>query len=149
MAGCATAPIVAPASSARIALQPGAWWNRGINYAYINQYGWYDTDLNVSASTVVQLRHDSRLEKTGVMAGLHAEFTDLATGKRFRMLHLRPQHQNATTIGHVYPAASWSASRAATPRHRISAYPPAPPLHQTLEPYRNCSRRQDACPGLA
>ena len=32
------------------------------------------------------------------------EFTDLVTGYRFRLLHLRPQFQYATSVGHTYPA---------------------------------------------
>ncbi len=80
------------------------WWNRGINYEHVVS-GWNDTDLNVAGSTPIQLRHDSRLDHWGIYGwGYMPEFTDLVTGVRFRMLHLRPQHTNATTVGHVYPA---------------------------------------------
>ena len=80
------------------------WWNSYITYEHIS-YGWYDTDLGLRAGTPVQLRHTSRLERTGVYGwGYMPEFTDLATGARFRMLHLRPQNQWATNVGQVYPA---------------------------------------------
>ena len=80
------------------------WWNTYLTYAHIS-YGWYDTDLGVRANTPVQLRHTSRLDRTGVYGwGYMPEFTDLATGYRFRLLHLRPQHQWATDVGRVYPA---------------------------------------------
>ena len=80
------------------------WWNTYLTYEHISG-GWHDTDLGVRASTPIQLRHTSRLDRTGVYAwGYMPEFTDLSTGARFRMLHLRPQHQWATTVGRVYPA---------------------------------------------
>ena len=80
------------------------WWNTYLTYAHISG-GWYDTDLGVRASTPVQLRHTSRLDRTGVYGwGYMPEFTDLATGYRFRLLHLRPQHPWATDVGRVYPA---------------------------------------------
>lgn len=81
------------------------WWNRSINYGPYMSYGWWDTDLNVSGSTPVQLRHDSRLDKHGVYGwGYMPEFTDMVTGYRFRLLHLRPAYQYATSDGTVYPA---------------------------------------------
>jgi hypothetical protein len=81
------------------------WWNQSINYGPYVSYGWWDTDLNVSSSHPVQLRHDSRLTKHGVYAwGYMPEFVDLVTGKNFRFLHLRPQNQYATNDGQVYPA---------------------------------------------
>lgn len=80
------------------------WWTLNVGYAHPSG-GWNDTDLSVAASTPVQLRHASRLEKTGVYGwGYMPEFVDTVTGARFRILHLRPQHQFATSIGHVYPA---------------------------------------------
>ena len=98
---CDGAHCQAPDRPACDALQ---WWNTYITYEHVS-YGWYDTDLGVRASTPVQLRHASRLERTGVYGwGYMPEFTDLATGARFRMLHLRPQNQWATNVGQVYPA---------------------------------------------
>ncbi len=83
------------------------WWNTYITYGPYQSYGWWDTDLGVSSSTPVQLRHDSKLTKTGVYAwGYMPEFVDLVTGKNFRFLHLRPQHQYATNVGQVYPAGT-------------------------------------------
>ncbi len=80
------------------------WWNSYITYEHISS-GWHDTDLGVRSGTQVQLRHTSRLERTGVYGwGYMPEFTDLATGARFRLLHLRPQNQWATDVGRVYPA---------------------------------------------
>lgn len=80
------------------------WWNSYITYEHISS-GWRDTDLGVRSGTRIQLRHTSRLERTGVYAwGYMPEFTDLATGARFRFLHLRPQNQWATDVGRVYPA---------------------------------------------
>ncbi len=81
------------------------WWNSVIGYAYVSSSGWYDTDLLVRADTPVALRHDSRLDRTGVYAwGYMPEFTDLVTGQRFRLVHLRPQAQYATSVGRVYPS---------------------------------------------
>ncbi len=81
------------------------WWNSVIGYAYVSSSGWYDTDLLVRANTPVVLRHDSRLDRTGAYAwGYMPEFTDLVTGQRFRLVHLRPQSQYATVVGRVYPA---------------------------------------------
>ena len=80
------------------------WWNTYLTYQSID-FGWHDTDIGVRSSTPVQLRHDSRLYKTGVYGwGYMPEFVDLVTGEKFRFLHLRPQHQNATNVGQVYPA---------------------------------------------
>lgn len=81
------------------------WWNASINYDYITSSGWHDTDLHVTPDTPVQLRHSSRLERYSVGGwGYGPEFTDLTTGRYFRMFHLRPQHMNATNVGQVYPA---------------------------------------------
>ncbi len=67
--------------------------------------GWNDTDLAVSASTPVQLRHRSVLTGTGVYGwGYMPEFTDSVTGIAFTLLHLRPQFQYATEVGREYPA---------------------------------------------
>lgn len=83
------------------------WWNTGLTYGPYMSYGWWDTDLAVSASTPVQLRHDSKLTKTGVYGwGYMPEFTDMVTGKQFRFLHLRPQHQYVTNVGQIYPAGT-------------------------------------------
>ncbi len=80
------------------------WWNSYITYEHISS-GWHDTDLGIAAGTRVQLRHTSRLERTGVYGwGYMPEFTDLVTGARFRLLHLKPQNQWATDVGRVYPA---------------------------------------------
>ncbi|HQY61035.1 MAG: hypothetical protein IPF92_01005 [Myxococcales bacterium] len=82
------------------------WWNVPLTYGpYMSSGGWWDTDLLVRANTPVVLRHASKLDKTGVYGwGYMPEFTDQATGKRFRMLHLRPSAQNATDVGRIYPA---------------------------------------------
>ncbi len=81
------------------------WWNSALTYGPYMSYGWWDTDLAVPSSSRVQLRHNSRLDRTGVYAwGYMPEFTDLVTGYRFRLLHLRPAYQWATTVGKVYPA---------------------------------------------
>jgi hypothetical protein len=83
---------------------PLQWWNA----AYTSQsmsYGWHDTDLAVSSSTPIQLRNSSRLIAHGVYGwGYMPTFVDTVTGKTFRFLHLRPQHQYATEIGRTYPA---------------------------------------------
>jgi hypothetical protein len=81
------------------------WWNTALTYGPYMSYGWWDTDLAVPSSSRVQIRHNSRLDKTGVYGwGYMPEFTDLVTGKRFRLLHLRPAYQYATSVGTVYPA---------------------------------------------
>lgn len=83
------------------------WWNTALTYGPNLEYGWWDTDLAVSHDTPVIVRHDSKLYKTGVYAwGYMPEFVDLVTGEKFRFLHLRPQHQLATTVGQVYPAGT-------------------------------------------
>ena len=80
------------------------WWNSSLTYAHVSS-GWNDTDLAVAANTRVQLRHNARLDRTGVYGwGYMPEFTDSVTGLRFRFLHLRPQNQYATEVGRVYPA---------------------------------------------
>lgn len=80
------------------------WWNSALTYQHMSS-GWVDTDLAVRTGTQVQLRHASRLERTGVYGwGYMPEFTDLVTTRRFRFLHLRPSTQNATTVGRTYPA---------------------------------------------
>lgn len=79
-------------------------WNTYLTYAHISG-AWYDTDVGIRAGTPVQLRHTSWLDRTGIYGwGYMPEFTDLATGYRFRLLHLRPQHPWATDVGHVCPA---------------------------------------------
>jgi hypothetical protein len=70
-------------------------------------YGWWDTDLAINGSTPIQLRHASKLVASGVYGwGWMPTFVDQVTGKRFRFLHLRPQHMWATVIGKVYPAGA-------------------------------------------
>ena len=79
------------------------WWNSRITWTSVD-YGWNDTDLGVSSSTPVQLRHPSQLYRHGVYGwGYMPEFVDLVTGDKFRFLHLRPQDQWATSDGTVYP----------------------------------------------
>lgn len=81
------------------------WWNTALTYGPYQSYGWWDTDLAISKDTPVQLRHDSKLYKTGVYGwGYMPEFVDLVTGEKFRFLHLRPQKQLATSVGQIYPA---------------------------------------------
>lgn len=83
------------------------WWNTALTYGPYMSYGWWDTDLAVSHDTPVQLRHDSKLYKTGVYGwGYMPEFVDQVTGEKFRFLHLRPQKQLATNVGQVYPAGT-------------------------------------------
>ena len=83
------------------------WWNTALTYGPYQSYGYWDPDLAVSASTPVQLRHDSKLTKVGVYGwGFMPEFIDMVTGKEFRFLHLRPQHQYVTNVGQVYPAGT-------------------------------------------
>jgi hypothetical protein len=114
------------------------WWNTYQTYAHIS-YGWYDTDLGVRANTRVQLRHASRLTRTGVYAwGYMPEFVDLATGARYRLLHLRPQHQWATEVGRTYPAGYVvGISGGDTPDTGLGPYSTGQHLCvQTLIPYR-------------
>lgn len=83
---------------------PLQWWNAAYTYQSIS-YGWHDTDLAVSSSTPIQLRHASKLIAWGVYGwGYMPTFIDTHTGATFRFLHLRPQHVYATRVGTVYPA---------------------------------------------
>jgi hypothetical protein len=83
------------------------WWNTALTYGPLLSNGWWDTDLGVKHDTEVIVRHDSKLYKTGVYAwGYMPEFVDLVTGESFRFVHLRPQHQLATSVGHIYPAGT-------------------------------------------
>ena len=85
------------------------WWSGAyrITSNTKTRYGWWDTDLALSGSTPIQLRHASRLVASQVYGwGWMPTFVDLATGHEFRFLHLRPQHQWATRVGHVYPAGT-------------------------------------------
>lgn len=83
------------------------WWNTALTYGPYMSYGWWDTDLAISKDTPVQLRHDSKLYKTGVYGwGYMPEFVDLVTNEKFRFLHLRPQKQLATNVGQVYAAGT-------------------------------------------
>lgn len=82
-----------------------AWWHSRITWDHWTSLGWDDTDLAVSSSTAVQLRHASKLVAYGTYAwGYMPTFVDQVTGHKFKLLHLRPQHERATSIGHVYPA---------------------------------------------
>src|SRR5207302_2980530 len=66
------------------------WWNSAFTYVHVVG-GWWDTDLNVRASTQIQLRHPSKLLHEGVYAwGWMPTFLDTKTGLQFRFLHLRP-----------------------------------------------------------
>jgi hypothetical protein len=104
-------------------------------------YGWWDTDIGVPGSSRVQLRHRSRLDKTGVYGwGYMPEFTDLVTGKRFRYLHLRPSAQWATEVGKVYPAgyivglSGGDTYDTGLPKYSTGAHL----CVQTLDTYRSC-----------
>jgi hypothetical protein len=117
------------------------WWNTGLTYGPYMSYGWWDTDLGVSSSTPVQLRHDSKLTKTGVYGwGYMPEFVDLVTGQAFRFLHLRPQHQYATNVGQVYPAGTIvGISGGDTADTGYPTYSTGPHLCvQTINDYRTC-----------
>ncbi|HEX9101153.1 MAG TPA: hypothetical protein VF997_03060 [Polyangia bacterium] len=82
-----------------------AWWHSRWTWDHWTSYGWDDTDLAVSSSTAIQLRHASKLVGYGTYAwGYMPTFVDTVTGDKFKFLHLRPQHERATIIGHVYPA---------------------------------------------
>ncbi len=82
-----------------------AWWHSRITWDHWTSLGWDDTDLAVSSSTAIQLRHASKLVAYGTYAwGYMPTFVDTVTGHKFKFLHLRPQHERATRIGHVYPA---------------------------------------------
>ena len=84
------------------------WWHGyRITSNRLESTGWWDTDLGVSSSTPVQLRHASKLVASGVYGwGWMPTFVDQVTGKKFRFLHLRPQHMWATQIGKVYAAGT-------------------------------------------
>ncbi len=83
------------------------WYGYWITSNRHESYGWWDTDLAVRSSTPIQLRHASKLVASGVYGwGWMPTFVDQVTGRRFRFLHLRPQHMWATSIGHVYPAGA-------------------------------------------
>ena len=70
-------------------------------------YGYRITSNVHESSTPIQLRHASKLVASGVYAwGWMPTFVDQITGRKFRFLHLRPQHMWATQIGHVYPAGT-------------------------------------------
>lgn len=124
------------------------WWNTYLTGESID-YGWHDTDSGVRSSTPVQLRHDSQLYKTGVYGwGYMPEFVDLATGFKFRFLHLRPQQQNATNVGQVYPAgyivgiSGGDTFDTGLPKYSTGAHL----CVQTLVPYRQAfPQGQDPC----
>ena len=84
------------------------WWTGyWITSNTKTSYGWWDTDLAINGSTPIQLRHASKLVASGVYGwGWMPTFVDQVTGRRFRFLHLRPQHMWTTQIGHVYPAGT-------------------------------------------
>jgi hypothetical protein len=101
--GVCNAPPPPPPPPTGLKCENLQWWNSALTSS--SKPGWWDTDLAVSSGTPVVLRHDSRLDGTGVYEwGYMPEFTDLATGKPFKFLHLRPSSQWATEIGKVYPA---------------------------------------------
>ena len=77
------------------------WWNSAFTYVHLVG-GWWDTDLAVSGSTAIQLRHPSKLIAENVYGwGWMPTFVDTVTGREFRFLHLRPQHRFTRRIGHV------------------------------------------------
>ena len=125
------------------------WWNRSINYGPYMSYGWWDTDLNVSSGTPIQLRHDSRLYKWGVYGwGYMPEFVDLVTGEKFRFLHMRPADLWATSVGTVYPAGFVvGLSGGDTADTGLGAYSTGAHLCvQTLAAFRACfPAGTDAC----
>jgi len=103
--GYAYGAYLAKASDGSLQCGHVQWWSSGITYGPNYGNGWWDTDLNVTHGTPVQLRHDSRLYRHGVYGwGYMPEFVDLVTGDKFRFLHLLPQHQLATNDGQVYQA---------------------------------------------
>jgi hypothetical protein len=117
------------------------WWNTALTYGPYMSYGWWDTDLAVKHDTPVQLRHDSKLYKTGVYGwGYMPEFVDLVTNEKFRFLHLRPQKQLATNVGQVYPAGTIVGySGGDTADTGLGTYSTGAHLCvQTLNDYRTC-----------
>jgi hypothetical protein len=117
------------------------WWNSALTYGPYMSYGWWDTDLNVTHDTPVQLRHDSKLYKYGVYGwGYMPEFIDQVTNEKFRFLHLRPQHQLATNVGQVYAAGTIVGySGGDTADTGYPTYSTGQHLCvQTLDAYRTC-----------
>jgi hypothetical protein len=118
------------------------WWNSPLTYGpYVSGSGWWDTDLAVSSSTPVQLRHDSLLYKWGVYGwGYMPEFIDQVTGEKFRFLHLRPADLWATSVGTIYPAGYVvGLSGGDTADTGLGPYSTGAHLCvQTLDLYRNC-----------
>jgi hypothetical protein len=139
--GCAVMPAGTPDyCKGEVACSMVQWWNSALTYGPYMSNGWWDTDLAVSSSSNVQLRHDARLDKTGVYAwGYMPEFTDMVTGKRFRFLHLRPQHQYVTNVGEIYPAGTLvGLSGGDTADTGLGQYSTGAHLCvQTLDTYRN------------
>ncbi len=125
------------------------WWNRPLTYGPYMNYGWWDTDIAVSSSTPIQLRHDSKLYKWGIYGwGYMPEFVDMVTGEKFRLLHLRPQHTWATTVGKIYPAGYIvGLSGGDTVDTGLGPYSTGAHLCvQTLDLYRTCfPKGWDAC----
>lgn len=79
------------------------WWNSGLSDSR-DKGAWWDTDLYVSGSTPVQLRHAAQLIAWGIYGwGYMPTFIDHDTGQVFRFLHLRPQDLWATDVGRTYP----------------------------------------------
>ncbi len=119
------------------------WWNTALTYGPYHPSGstWWDTDLAVSSSTPVQLRHDSRLDKEGVYGwGWMPEWTDMVTGHRFRYLHLRPSAKYTTAVGTIYPAGTVvGISGGDTADTGLPTYSTGAHLCiQTLDLYRDC-----------
>ncbi len=134
---------ISPFASAGTTLSCGhvQWWNSYITHQAISSSGWHDTDLSVRSSSAVQLRHASRLVRHGVYGwGYMPEFVDTVTGRRFRFLHLRPQHQLATTVGRTYPAGYVVGYSGGDTRDTgYPRYSTGPHLCvQTLSSYRAC-----------
>lgn len=108
--GCMSQPTGVPdncAGTGQVSCGMVQWWDVPLTYGPYMSNGWWDTDLAVSSSSKVQLRHDSKLIAHGVYGwGWMPTFIDQTTGKKFRFLHLRPQNQYTTEIGKVYPAGT-------------------------------------------
>ena len=101
------APSMSQSADDLVSCRSIQWWYGYITSNRKERYGWWDTDLAVRSSTPIQLRHASKLVASGVYGwGWMPTFVDQVTGRRFRFLHLRPQHRWTTQVGHVYPAGT-------------------------------------------
>ena len=108
LTGADEAPSMTQGTDDLVSCRSIQWWDGyWITSNRKESTGWWDTDLAVSSSTPIQLRHASKLVASGVYGwGWMPTFVDQVTGRRFRFLHLRPQHMWTTSIGHVYPAGT-------------------------------------------